>query len=156
MTASPSLISNLSAIVKDYADDDLLLIGSLLPVDAIHPANYMIDRLTASSQLSAIKHSKLAVISDLIEHQDKTSATALLGLIRHCYAGHIVLITSIEQALLQDWQLTDFLSLGFKQLAKEVDGYAIYSYNIKNYQPKHDWLNSRFWANPEQFGKHRW
>ena len=156
MIASPSLISKLSAIVKDYADDDLLLIGAALPADAIHPANHTIERLTDASQLSAIKYSKLAVISDLIEHNDKASATALLGLIRHCYAGHILLITSTEQALSQGWQLTDFLSLGFKQLASEIDGYAIYSYNIKNYQPKHDWLNSRFWANPEQFGKHRW
>ncbi len=156
MTASPLLIANINTIVKDYANDDLLLIGSAVPADKLGTTKQYIEQLSSTVQLANIKPVKLAIISDLIERMDKPTATSLLGLIRHCYAGHIVLIVNSNQALLQGWQLTGFLSLGFKQLGTEIEGYSLYSYNISQYQPKHDWLNSRFWANPEQFGKHRW
>ncbi|MDT8372118.1 MAG: DUF6231 family protein [Gammaproteobacteria bacterium] len=34
--------------------------------------------------------------------------------------------------------------------------HQLFSYAIESYQPKHDWLNSRFWANPENYDKYRW
>ncbi len=45
-------------------------------------------------------------------------------------------------------------ALGFRQALHSVsDGteYQLYEYRLKNYKQAPDWLNSRFWANPERF-----
>jgi hypothetical protein len=53
------------------------------------------------------------------------------------------------------WQFADFLGLGFK-LHFQDDDNQIFFYAIESYQIKKDWLNARFWANPENFDKYRW
>ena len=45
-------------------------------------------------------------------------------------------------------------AMGFRQALHAVsDGaeYQLYEYRLKNYKQVPDWLNSRFWANPERF-----
>ena len=45
-------------------------------------------------------------------------------------------------------------AMGFRQALNSVsDGleYQLYEYRLKNYKRVPDWLNSRFWANPERF-----
>jgi hypothetical protein len=46
--------------------------------------------------------------------------------------------------------------MGFRHLAGTEDGLQVFTYAIENYQPKRDWLNSRYWANPEMYDKYRW
>jgi hypothetical protein len=41
-------------------------------------------------------------------------------------------------------------------MAGTQDGLQVFSYAIENYQLKKDWLNSRFWANPQHYDKYRW
>ena len=45
-------------------------------------------------------------------------------------------------------------AMGFRQALHSVsDGseYQLYEYRLKNYKQAPEWLNSRFWANPERF-----
>ena len=45
-------------------------------------------------------------------------------------------------------------AMGFRRALNMVsDGseYQLYEYRLKNYKQAPDWLNSRFWANPERF-----
>lgn len=97
----------------------------------------------------------LAIISNIIETLPKTQAMQWLGLMRNAHAPHIIVISEITLAAQQGWQLADYLALGMKRIGI-VDKYQLFSYAIETYQPKHDWLNSRFWANPENFDKYRW
>lgn len=51
---------------------------------------------------------------------------------------------------------TLFFSLGFKKLtmldAAGLDTQLWYEYRLSQYKAAPDWLNARFWANPERFG----
>jgi len=97
----------------------------------------------------------LAIISDLIETLPKQEAIQWISMVRNRHAQHLVLITNSERANQQGWQIADYLALGLQQHGSHND-YQLFSYNIESYRPKHDWLNSRFWANPENYDKYRW
>ena len=110
----------------------------------------------SQQQLAEIEPIDVAVVSQLVESMPKTQAQQWLGLMRNLYAPHVVLICEPKLAQQQDWALSDFLAMGLKHLAGSSEGLQVYSYAIENYQPKRDWLNSRFWANPENYDKYRW
>lgn len=60
---------------------------------------------------------------------------------------------------LTGWQDADALALGLQKLASfehEGDTMDAWSYDILTYKQVPDWLNPRFWANPENWGKYRW
>lgn len=110
----------------------------------------------SQQQLLEIAPIDLAVVSHLTESLAKPEAQQWLGKIKNQYAPHVILISHPELAAEKGWQLTDYLALGFKHIAGTEDGLQVFSYAIENYQPKRDWLNSRFWANPEMYDKYRW
>ena len=50
-------------------------------------------------------------------------------------------------------------ALGFTQLIDKTSharDFALWQFNILTYKQVPDWLNSRFWANPENWNKFRW
>lgn len=106
-------------------------------------------------QLDNIGTIDLAIISNIIESSSKEKASEWLGVLRNRHTQHIIVITDKNKSALQGWQLADFLALGLKKIA-DIQNQDIYAYAIENYQQKRDWLNSRFWANPEHYNKYRW
>jgi hypothetical protein len=106
-------------------------------------------------QLEAFHPSELAVVTDLTETLPKTEAMAWLGLLKNKFAQHIVLVVDKQKSFEQNWQFADFLGLGFK-LHYQDKHHQVFFYAIESYQIKKDWLNARFWANPENFDKYRW
>ncbi len=46
-------------------------------------------------------------------------------------------------------------ALGFSQI-EQIEGWELWQFNILEYKQTPDWLNSRYWANPENWGKYRW
>lgn len=47
-------------------------------------------------------------------------------------------------------------SLGFSQIEQVSEHCIIWQFNILSYKQVPDWLNSKHWANPENWGKYRW
>ncbi|AOA58433.1 DUF6231 family protein [Acinetobacter larvae] len=79
----------------------------------------------------------------------------LLVKLRDLWAKRIVLIA--HQA-----QTPQLRALGFQQLLDASAGntaqYALqcWQFNILTYKQVPDWLNAKFWANPENWDKYRW
>ena len=56
-------------------------------------------------------------------------------------------------------QRTDFYSLALQaseRFARDEQVLTLFTYDLLDYKQVPDWLNSRFWANPENFGKYWW
>ena len=53
---------------------------------------------------------------------------------------------------------TQLRALGFSQLVdvQADQPWQIWQFNILAYKQVPDWLNAKFWANPENFHKYRW
>ena len=106
-------------------------------------------------QLNDLTSINLTIISDLIETLPKQEAIIWLSMLRNRHSQHLVLVVNSEMANQQNWQIADYLALGLQQHSSD-SAYQLFSYNIESYRPKRDWLNSRFWANPENYDKYRW
>ena len=159
MTDSIALSSLLTPLIEQFNPKTILTAGetaaSCLQTDNDTRLQHLATPFT-QQQLQHIEAVDLAVISHLTESIDKPAAQAWLGTIKNQYAPHVILISHTELATNNQWQFTDYLAMGFKHIAGTEEGLRIFSNAIENYQPKRDWLNSRFWANPEMYDKYRW
>lgn len=66
------------------------------------------------------------------------------------------LLVFVPENLLDD---TALIGLGLNRQAHfDVEGAAwqAWSYDIRTYKSVPDWLNPKFWANPENWNKYRW
>lgn len=76
---------------------------------------------------------------------------AMLARARNLHARQIALW--IDHPHTND--LNSMLGLGFKQLAGPAD-VGCYGYDLARYNHTRDWNNSKYWANPERWGKDFW
>lgn len=159
MTDSRTLSSLLTPLVTALRPASILVVGDTASAGLQTLKDTRIRRLATPrtpSQLAGLEPVDLAVVSDLDASLDKVAGQQWLGQLRNLYAPRILLVSDRQQAQRQGWQLCDFLAMGFRHVADSDDGLQLFSYAIDNYQPDHDWLNSRFWANPHNYGKYRW
>jgi len=158
MTTSSDLSIILSLLIAQSHCKSVLLAGET----AINSCNDLQDTRShvlktpfSLEQFNVQGAIDLAIISDLIETLPKQEAIQWLSMVRNRYAQHLVLVVNHDIANQQGWLIADYLALGLQQHGAYGD-YQLFSYNIESYRPKRDWLNSRFWANPENYDKYRW
>lgn len=159
MTDSVALSSLLAPFVRQFHPKSILTAGDTAAMCLQIDNDTKLQHLTTpfnQRQLQHIEPIDLAIVSHLTESLDKASAQQWLGMIKNRYAPHVLLISHPAHAQAQGWQFTDYLAMGFRHIAGTDDGLQVFSYAIENYQPKRDWLNSRFWANPEMYDRYRW
>ena len=72
-----------------------------------------------------------------------------IGLIKNALSQKLIIFSSERNVN------EDLLKLGLVKEFSEKD-LCCYSYNLKTYNIKRDWNNSKGWANPENFEKYRW
>lgn len=74
----------------------------------------------------------------------------LIGRCRDILARRLAIL--LEEAPLAEVR-QQLIGLGLHQLP----GYAgVFYHDLYDYKPTPDWLNNRFWANPELWNKYRW
>jgi len=158
MTTSSDLSILLSPLIAQPHCKSILLAGETAVNsfrDLQDTRSHTLKTPFSLEQLNDQARIDLAIISDLIETLPKQEAIQWISMVRNRHAQHLILITNSERANQQGWQIADYLALGLQQHGSHND-YQLFSYNIESYRPKHDWLNSRFWANPENYDKYRW
>lgn len=145
-------------MIKQCQHQSLLLAGDIAinSCEEWHDTRSHILKMPFSiQQLTDLPTIDLAIISDITETLPKAQAIEWLGLMRNAHARRIIVISKITPSTQQTWQITDYLGLGMKRLIS-VNNYQLFTYAIESYQLKREWLNNRFWANPENFDKYRW
>ncbi|NNM51615.1 MAG: hypothetical protein HKM02_05225 [Pseudomonadales bacterium] len=83
--------------------------------------------------------------------QSDTALRQLLAEARDLLARHVLIF--LNEA---DSQLIHPDALGYTQLAQHDSGMCVWTFDILTYKQVPDWLNARFWANPENWGHYRW
>jgi hypothetical protein len=90
----------------------------------------------------------LALGIDALDGLDADAARQLIGRTRLYVAPHILLAVPADCVLDEAM----FRALGFTLCATDATaGMRIHEYDIETYKNVPDWLNSRFWANPERW-----
>lgn len=152
----------IAALLARYTPTRLLLIGaSELPAvvayQAAHPDCQIAHAAAGAlpAELAAQRFD-LALVVDCLEHLPKRTGLELLGGIRNLNASRMAVLVDPQAS---DWQDVDFFSLALQASERFQRGeqtLRLFTYDILDYKQVPDWLNAKFWANPEMFGKYWW
>lgn len=152
----------LAAVLDRYAPQTLLLIGAgsfpaLEAFQQAHPGTEVVHAGPGALPADvAARRFDLALALDCLEHLPKRDGLNLLGGIRNLNASRIAVLADLNAC---GWQETDFFSLALQaseRFQREDQVLTLFTYDLLEYKQVPDWLNSRFWANPENFGKYWW
>jgi hypothetical protein len=165
MTASKSTRTPqqaLAALLELYKPAHLLLLGeSDLPAITAYCANHPGSRLFQATadvfqaELAAQRFD-LVIIADSLEHLPKRKALELIGGIRNLNTNRLAVMVDLDAC---DWQESDFFSLAMQtseRFTREGQTLTLFTYDLHSYKQIPDWLNAKFWANPQHFGKYWW
>ncbi|MCS3466655.1 hypothetical protein M2401_000365 [Pseudomonas sp. JUb42] len=152
----------MAALLDRYAPERLLLVGSqafpaLQAFREAHPNSHVFQAMPGplSAELAGQRFD-LALVVDCLEHIPKRIGLELLGGIRNLNASRIAVLADLHAC---GWQDTDFYSLALQvseRFARDEQVLSLYTYDLREYKQVPDWLNAKFWANPENFGKYWW
>ncbi|MCU9947420.1 DUF6231 family protein [Pseudomonas sp. PDM13] len=152
----------LAALLDRYAPARLLLVGNS-PLPALeafasaHPDSQVVQVPAGSLPAEqAAQRFDLALVADCLEHLPKRTALELLGGIRNLNASRIAVLVDLGAC---DWTDTDFFALALQateRFQRDDQVLNLFTYDLREYKQVPDWLNAKFWANPENFGKYWW
>ncbi|MDF1782491.1 MAG: DUF6231 family protein [Alcanivoracaceae bacterium] len=119
-----------------------------------------ISELNPFPLLADTRRFDLVVVADQLEYMNRHSGEELLGLVRNLHSNAMVVLYQAALAPQKlRWKLSDFLGMGMRRQGNFRDGdreMSLFSYELDTYNFTRSWNNSRFWANPENWGKYWW
>ncbi|NWB27590.1 DUF6231 family protein [Pseudomonas gingeri] len=152
----------LAALLDRYAPQNLLLVGAgsfpaLEAFQAAHPQTQvaLAEPGALPAELAA-RRFDLALVVDCLEHLPKRAGRELLGGIRNLNASRIAVLVDMPAS---GWQDSDFFALALQsseRFQRDQQVLTLFTYDLREYKQVPDWLNAKFWANPENFGKYWW
>ncbi|WP_018865016.1 MULTISPECIES: DUF6231 family protein [Thioalkalivibrio] len=98
----------------------------------------------------------LVLLLDTLSTLDVPTGQHLLGGLRDRWADEVLILHRLDD---ERWGLNEFLALGFRRdpdAESAAPDHAVYRTSLYDYKLTPDWLNARFWANPEMWDKARW
>ncbi|MFP3517568.1 DUF6231 family protein [Pseudomonas sp. SIMBA_077] len=152
----------LAALLDSYAPERVLVVGaSHFPaLDAFisaHPGVVVAHAKPAALPADlAAQRFDLALVLDCLEHLPKRTGLELLGGIRNLNASRMAVLVDLTAC---DWKETDFYALALQsneRFQRDQQILTLFTYDLREYKQVPDWLNAKFWANPENFGKYWW
>lgn len=88
----------------------------------------------------------------------REDVSRVLAVARDLYAARTVVMSACDPLDEAQPVTRNFMfSMGFRSRGgADNSDISLYEYHIHDYKTVPDWLNARFWANPENWGKYRW
>lgn len=145
----------LAALLDRYAPQRLLVVGAssfpaLAAFQAAHPQALVAHAAPGPlPQDLGAQRFDLALVLDCLEHLPKRTGLELLGGIRNLNASRIAVLADLTAC---DWKETDFFALALQsneRFQRDEQVLTLFTYDLREYKQVPDWLNARFWANPE-------
>jgi len=152
----------LAALLDSYAPERVLVVGAshfpaLEAFISAHPAVVVAHAAPGALPADvAAQRFDLALVVDCLEHLPKRTGLELLGGIRNLNASRMAVLADLTAC---DWKETDFYALALQsneRFQRDEQILTLFTYDLREYKQVPDWLNARFWANPENFGKYWW
>ncbi|MEX0732048.1 MAG: DUF6231 family protein [Aquisalimonadaceae bacterium] len=153
--------SALRSLLGDLQPRSVMLLGDLPEINwrASLPAGLEpVFTELSPDQLGALPAcgvQDLTAVGNVLEVLPKRDGAALLAALRDLHARRVLLrLTSTP-----GWSHHDAMAFGFSHLARlTYPDHTVhyYGFDLSTYKITPDWLNARYWANPELFGRYRW
>jgi hypothetical protein len=108
------------------------------------------------TQSEAVERYDLALVADGLESLPGRAAGVLIARLRDLLAPATLLILRMDESSLGH---RDMLGYGFDLMGRFTEDDVrvhVYRFAIDSYKLTPDWLNPRYWANPDRWNKERW
>lgn len=152
---NPAARHLLDAALADLAGPRLLWVGDHLPADL--PGGDWLSRTPGEVLTQPWTQRHDLAVAWLPSTLPSLQTLNLVSALRDLHARQLlVFVASGQDAGIGEHALR---ALALQQQARfEQDGELreAWSYDIRTYKAVPDWLNPRFWANPENWNKYRW
>lgn len=152
MAAAHPFLPLVAETLRATSARDVVALGDLpWPDNAAAPEWLSLD---SAAQAALQRPRAELAIACLPTAQNQREARQLIAALRDLLARQLLVF--VPENLLED---TTLLGLGLTRQAHfEVAGehWQAWSYDIRTYKSVPDWLNPKFWANPENWNKFRW
>ncbi|UQY35666.1 DUF6231 family protein [Pseudomonas fulva] len=162
ITSARTPQQSLAALLQRYAPARLLLVSAseqpaVRAFEQAHPHSLIAHAAPGSlcGDLAGQRFD-LAVVVDCLEHLQRKEGLQLLGGIRNLNASRMAVLVDLPAC---GWKDTDFFALALQvseRFARDEQVLSLFTYDLLEYKQAPDWLNAKFWANPENFGKYWW
>jgi hypothetical protein len=99
----------------------------------------------------------LAIVANQLERLEKRPGIELLAGLRNLSVSRMAVLVELQHA--PGWRDTDFYGLAMQCQARfdrDDRHLSLFTYDLAEYKSVPDWLNSKYWANPQLFGKYWW
>lgn len=99
----------------------------------------------------------LAIVADQLERLNKRQGIELLAGLRNLSVNRMAVLVDLDRA--PEWKDTDFYGLAMQRqgsFQRDERRLTLFTYDLAEYKNVPDWLNSKYWANPQLFGKYWW
>jgi hypothetical protein len=100
-----------------------------------------------------------AYVANTLELLEPAAGRALIAGLRDLVARRLYVLVALDEANEGGWDEATLLALGLTATARyagDAQPLALYRFDLYDYKPTPDWLNPRFWANPEMWDRYRW
>ncbi len=152
----------LAALLEQHCPGRILLVSrSAQPAIEAYAASHPEVRVDhceppALPTEMATQRYDMAIVVDCLEHLPRHNGRQLLGGLRNLNSNRLAVLVDLAVA---DWQLTDFYALALQvsqRFQRDEQTLTLLSYDLFEYKQVPNWLNAKFWANPQNFGKYWW
>lgn len=116
-----------------------------LPADAIRDG------------MAGVTRHELVLVPDALGRLSREDATHLIASLRDLYSETLYVLLPFGDT--GAWTGRELVALGLERVRSYPHGDGnshLYRFNLKDYKKTPDWLNPRYWANPEMWDKARW
>jgi hypothetical protein len=146
---------DLQRLLQEYAFESVLWIGATnrveLPDTVINIEYRDFDEATHFEKIQG--RWDLVIIDEDIVHQPRASMIQTIGCLRDLHARRLIVLHPDKSASKTGILHEDLISLCLKALPGQA---GVYYHDLYDYKDTPDWLNNRYWANPENWNKYRW
>jgi len=162
------LRSDLRELIGSVRSQSVLLAGSAADcADLIREAASggkveCVEREGLCNGLDQMSVFDVILLADVIEQLERHQAETVMGRLRDMHSKHLFVIVRIGDGwgdVKSHWRRNDLLAHGFSLYRRYADcgrERHLYRFELESYKATPEWLNSKYWANPELFDKYRW
>lgn len=120
----------------------------------------LLEAPAAAREVDGLIRHDCALVTDTLERLPTREGAVLVSRLRDLYARYLVLAVPLARAgEANGWTETDLLGLGLVRLKTypvRDAALGVYTFDLYDYKLTPDWLNAKYWANPELFDKYWW
>jgi hypothetical protein len=160
----PRILEDLTQLAMDLAPRSMLVIcdaDSPLP-ETLRARLPEVPLTTLETKglpgsLEDLTRHELVLVPDALERLPHAQATHLIAGLRDLYSETLYVLLPPGDA--GGWTEQDLIALGLdrvRRYAHPQGASSLFRFNLKDYKKTPDWLNPRYWANPEMWEKARW